>query len=75
MRLSTKSLGFYFPFGPKKRTRPSSSSSMFLGGFEPPAFRLGGGRSILLSYRNNNHEAYIIIAVHKGQGKLSVDRT
>ena len=23
---------------------------MYLGGFEPPAFRLGGGRSILLSY-------------------------
>ena len=27
---------------------------MFLSGFEPLAFRLGGGRSILLSYRNIN---------------------
>ena len=61
MRLSTKSLGFYFPFGPKKRTRPSSSSSMFLGGFEPPAFRLGGGRSILLSYRNKGVKRHLYI--------------
>lgn len=29
-------------------------SCMFLSGFEPLAFRLGGGRSILLSYRNIN---------------------
>ena len=30
----------------------STRWSMFLAGFEPTAFRLGGGRSILLSDRN-----------------------
>ena len=29
-----------------------STPGTFLGGFEPPASRLGGVRSILLSYRN-----------------------
>ena len=33
---------------------------MFLGGFEPPAFRLGGERSILLSYRNTSKIDYNI---------------
>lgn len=43
----------------KKHTEDSfrnirAFSCMFLSGFEPLAFRLGGGRSILLSYRNIN---------------------
>ena len=56
----------------KKRTAQNRTLFTFLGGFEPPAFRLGGGRSILLSYRNINHEAYLIIAVHKGQGLVKL---
>jgi hypothetical protein len=32
--------------------------STFLGGFEPPAFRLGGGRSIQLSYKNPRCEVF-----------------
>ena len=31
-----------------------------LRGFEPPAYRLGGGRSILLSYSDINLDLYII---------------
>ena len=36
------------------KTRLSALYPVFLSGFEPLAFRLGGGRSILLSYRNIN---------------------
>ena len=45
---------------------------MHLAGFEPTAFRLGGGRSILLSYRNIacfiynfNKTAFFIICIPK----------
>ena len=45
---------------------------MFLSGFEPLAFRLGGGRSILLSYRNISYKYTTRIIRHTPYGPLSI---
>ena len=40
-------------------------SLVFASGFEPLAFRLGGGRSILLSYANLYPHAEQVLVYHK----------
>ena len=40
-------------------------SLVFASGFEPLAFRLGGGRSILLSYANSCSHVEQVLVYHK----------
>ena len=53
------------PLYGKKTEAPKVSNPLillvFASGFEPLAFRLGGGRSILLSYANKREHDYIIM--------------
>ena len=45
-----------------RNERISELSVAFLRGFEPPAYRLGGGCSIQLSYRNRS----VVVSRHTG---------
>ncbi len=60
------------PLGPRTSEKDGASASSFsdllasMRGFEPPTYRLGGGRSILLSYMDIYSNVVIITSLNLG---------